>query len=124
MAELLSTTSIVPIAGALAKKLGLSLPGNDAVKEAGALLAFEAIKSATEVLFPTVAAGMRFNASGFTLAIFQKKLDDISDAVMQNCVASVTNDISDELYDEYGDRIEEEEGLVRDFLIDGRHTLI
>ena len=79
MAELLSTTSIVPIAGALAKKLGLSLPGNDAVKEAGALLAFEAIKSATEVLFPTVAAGMTFNATGFTLAMIQKKLDDISD---------------------------------------------
>ena len=89
MAELLSTTSIVPnaealaemsigpIADALAKKLGLSLP--DKAKEAGALLAFEAIKSATEVLFPTVAAGMTFNATGFTLAIIQKKLDDISD---------------------------------------------
>ena len=38
MAELLSTTSIVPIAGALAKKLGLSLPGNDAVKEAEAIV--------------------------------------------------------------------------------------
>ena len=89
MAELLSTASIVPnaealaemsigpIADTLAKKLGLSLP--DKAKEAGALLAFEAIKSATEVLFPTVAAGMTFNATGFTLAIIQKKLDDISD---------------------------------------------
>ena len=100
MAEHLSTTSIVPnaealaemsiipiadsaiqnsIAEALAQNLGISLPGNDAIKEAGALLAFEAIKSATEVLFPTIAAGMTFNATGFTLAIIQKKLDDISD---------------------------------------------
>ena len=100
MAEHLSTTSIVPnaealaemsiipiadsaiqnsIAEALAQNLGISLPGNDAIKEAGALLAFEAIKSAMEVVFPTVAAGMTFNATGFTLAIIQQKLDDISD---------------------------------------------
>ena len=79
MAEDLLENSIVLIADALAKKIGLSLPGTDKVKEAGALLAFEAIKSATEVLFPTVAAGMTFNASGFTLAMIQKKLDDISD---------------------------------------------
>ena len=79
MAEDLLENSIVPIADALAKKIGLSLPGTDKVKEAGALLAFEAIKSATEVLFPTVAAGMTFNANGFTLAMNQKKLDDISD---------------------------------------------
>ena len=54
MAEDLLENSIVPIANALAKKIGLSLPGTDKVKEAGALLAFEAIKSATKVLFPTV----------------------------------------------------------------------
>ena len=79
MAEDLLENSIVPIADALAKKIGLSLPGNDKFKQAGALLAFETIKSATEVLFPTVAAGMTFNASGFTLAMIQKKLDDITD---------------------------------------------
>ena len=79
MAEDLLENSIVPIADALAKKIGLSLPGNDKVKQAGALLAFETIKSATEVLFPTVAAGMTFNATGFTLAMIQKELDDISD---------------------------------------------
>ena len=37
--DAIAQNSIVPIAGALAKKLGLSLPGNDAVKEAGALSA-------------------------------------------------------------------------------------
>ena len=42
-------------------------------------MAFEIIKSATKVLFPTVAAGMTFNASGITLAMIQKELDDISD---------------------------------------------
>ena len=42
-------------------------------------MAFEAIKSAIKVLFPTVAAGMTFNVTGFTLAMIQKKLDDISD---------------------------------------------
>ena len=79
MAEDLLENSIVPIADALAKKIGLSLPGDDKFKQAGALLAFEAIKSATKVLFPTVAAGMTFNATGFTLAMIQKELDDISD---------------------------------------------
>ena len=57
MAEALLEYSIVSIADALAEKIGLSLPGYDKVKEAGALLAFEAMKSATEILFPTVAAG-------------------------------------------------------------------
>ena len=71
--------SIVDIGDALAQQIGLRLPGNDKVKEAGALLAFEAIKSATEVLFPTIAEGMKFNPfNAFTLAIIQKKLDDIS----------------------------------------------
>jgi hypothetical protein len=70
--------SIKPIAEALAQKLGISLPANYAIKEAGALLAFQAIKSATEVLFPTVAASMTFNATVFTLSIIQEKLDDIS----------------------------------------------
>ena len=45
MAEDLLENSIVPIADALAKKIGLSLPGTDKVKEAGALLAFEAINT-------------------------------------------------------------------------------
>ena len=45
--ETLAQNSIVPIAEALAQKLGFSLSENDTVKEAGALLAFEAIKSAT-----------------------------------------------------------------------------
>ena len=36
------------------------------------------MKKATEVLFPTVAAGMTFNATGFTLAMIQKKLEDVS----------------------------------------------
>ena len=75
MAEItgaIAQNSIVPFADALAQKIGFSLPGNDTVKEAGALLAFEAIKSATEVLFPTVAAGMTFDATGFTLAMIQK----------------------------------------------------
>ena len=76
--EPLDQNSIVPIAEALAQKLGFSLSENDTVKEAGALLAFEAIKSATEALFPTVAAGMIFNGTGFTLAKIQKKLDEIS----------------------------------------------
>ena len=69
--------SFVFIAGALAKKIGLSLPGNgnDKVKQAGAILAFESIKSATKVLFPTVAAGMTFNGTGFTLAMIQKKIN-------------------------------------------------
>ena len=70
--------SIVPIAEALAQKLGFTLSENDTVKEAGALLAFEAIKSATKVLFPTVAAGMKFSGTGFTLAQIQKKLDEMS----------------------------------------------
>ena len=66
--DAIAENSIVPFE----KKTGFSLPGNDTVKEAGALLAFEAIKSATEVLFPTVAAGMTFDATGFTLAMIQK----------------------------------------------------
>ena len=92
--DAIAQNAIVPIAGALAKKLGLSLPGNDAVKEAGALLAFEAIKSATEVLFPTLAAGMTFNATGFTLTIIQKKLDDISnklDTLLEEDYKSAVN---------------------------------
>ena len=55
------------------------MPGNDKVKKAGALLAFEGIKTATEFLFPTLAGAASFNATGFTLAIIQQKLDDISD---------------------------------------------
>ena len=70
--------SIVPIAKALAQQMGLSLPGNDKVNEIGALLAFEAIKSATGVLFPALAESMTFNPIAFTLVIIQKKLDDIS----------------------------------------------
>ena len=75
--------SIVPIAKALAQQMGLSLPGNDKVKEIGALLAFETIKSATEVLFPaslfpTIAKNIAFDPTTFTLAIIQRKLDDIS----------------------------------------------
>ena len=77
--DALTQMSIVPIAEALAQNLGISLSANDAIKQAGALLAFEAIKSAIEVLFPTIAAGMTFNATAFTLAMIQKKLDDISD---------------------------------------------
>ena len=75
MAEDLLENSIVPIADALAKKIGLSLPGNDKVKRVGALLEFETIKSATGVLFSTVAAGMTFNATGFTLAMIQKMIN-------------------------------------------------
>ena len=37
-------------------------------------MVFEAIKSASKVLFPTVAAGMTFNAAGFTLAMIQTKV--------------------------------------------------
>ena len=76
MAEKLLENSIAPIAAALAKNLGLSLP--DKVKDQGAFLAFETMKNAIEVLFPTVAAGMTFNATGFTLAMIQKKLEDIT----------------------------------------------
>ena len=72
------TAAIAPIAEALAQQMGLSLPGNDKVKEAGALLAFQAIKSATGVLFPALAESMTFNPIAFTLVIIQKKLDDIS----------------------------------------------
>ena len=71
--------SIVPIAKALAQQMGLSLPGNDKVNEIGALLAFEAIKSATGVLFPTIAKNIAFDPTTFTLAIIQRKLDDISE---------------------------------------------
>ena len=56
MAEItdaIGQNSIVSIADALAQKIGFSLLANDTVKETGALLAFEANKSATEVLFPT-----------------------------------------------------------------------
>ena len=72
------TAAIAPIAEALAQQMGLSLPGNDKVKEAGALLAFQAIKAATGVLFPALAESMTFNPIAFTLVIIQKKLDDIS----------------------------------------------
>ena len=78
MAEDLLENSINPLANALAKKISLSLPGNDTVKSAGAKLAFEAIKSAVGFICPTVADGMAFNAFGFTLAMIQKKLDDIA----------------------------------------------
>ena len=71
----LLANSIVPIADALTKKIGLSLPGNDKVKRVGALLEFETIKSATGVLVSTVAAGMTFNATGFTLAMIQKEIN-------------------------------------------------
>ena len=50
------------------------MPGNDKVKRVGALLEFETIKSATGVLVSTVAAGMTFNAAGFTLAMIQTKV--------------------------------------------------
>ena len=76
MAEKLLENSIAPIAEALATNLGLSLP--DKFKDQGAFLAFETMKNAIEVLFPTVAAGMTFNATGFTLAMIQKKLEDIT----------------------------------------------
>ena len=79
MAEDLLEKAIVPLAKSLAKKIGLRLPGNNLVKKAGALLAFQAIKSATKVLFPTIAAGMTFNPTGFTLNKIKKKLGDISD---------------------------------------------
>ena len=76
MAEQLLETSIASIAETLATNLGLSLP--DGFKEQGAFLAFETMKAAIEILFPTVAAGMTFNATGFTLAMIQKKLEDVS----------------------------------------------
>ena len=44
----------------------------------GAFLALETIKSATELLFPTAAGAMSFNATGFTLALIQRKLDEIN----------------------------------------------
>ena len=86
MAELVLTTSIVPNAestGPIADALAsLNLPDKAeeaGAKEAGALLAFEAILCATEVLFPTVAVGMTFIATPFTLAIIEIELDDICD---------------------------------------------
>ena len=72
------TEQVVCIAEGIAHKFGLSLPGDDKTKIAGAMLAFEAIKSASEVLFPTLVASMCFNSNGFTLALIQKKLNELS----------------------------------------------
>ena len=79
IANALAEGSIDPIAKKLAAKVGLKLPGNDNVKKAGALLAFEGIKTAAEFLFPTLAGAAAFNPNGLTLALIQKKLDDISE---------------------------------------------
>ena len=53
--------------------------GNEQVKVAANLLALEAIKSVTEVIFPVAASAMAFNGTGFTLALIQKKLDEINE---------------------------------------------
>ena len=53
--------------------------GNEQVKVAANLLALEAIKSVTEVIFPIAAGAMAFNGTGFTLALIQKKLDEINE---------------------------------------------
>ena len=42
------------ITDAIAQKICFSLPGKGTVKEAGAILAFEAIKSANEVFTPSI----------------------------------------------------------------------
>ena len=79
MAELLDT-SIVHVAEEIAQKIGLALPvGNEHIKVAGNLLAFEAIKSVTEIIYPAALSSMSFNANGITLAFIQKKLDEINE---------------------------------------------
>ena len=72
------TEQVLCIAEGIAQKFGLSLPGDDKTKVAGAMLAFEAIKSASELLFPTIASSMCFNSNGFTLALIQKKLNEMN----------------------------------------------
>ena len=79
MADLLDT-SIVHVAEEIAQKIGLVLPvGNENIKVAGNLLAFEAIKSVTEIIYPAALSSMSFNANGITLAFIQKKLDEINE---------------------------------------------
>ena len=39
---------------------------------------FQVVKSTTELLFPTLIKRMSFNADNFSLALFQKKLDEIN----------------------------------------------
>ena len=81
MAELLDT-SIVHVAEEIAQKIGLVLPvGNEHIKVAGNLLAFEAIKSVTEIIYPAALSSMSFNANGITLAFIQKKLDEINEKI-------------------------------------------
>ena len=81
MAELLDT-SIVHVAEEIAQKIGLVLPiGNENIKVAGNLLAFEAIKSVTEIIYPAALSSMSFNANGITLAFIQKKLDEINEKI-------------------------------------------
>ena len=51
----LSSTSVAFVAQEIAQKMGLDLlNGNEQIKVAANLLAFEAIISATEIIYPTL----------------------------------------------------------------------
>ena len=69
----------IEIAEEIAEKWGLSLPtGNEKIRVAANLLAFEAIKSVTEIIYPAALSSMSFSGTGITLAIIKKKLDEIN----------------------------------------------
>ena len=66
------------VAEDLCEQMGLTIPGPELFKIAGAIAATEAVKSGLELLIPSASTAMTFSTTGITLAFIQRKLREIS----------------------------------------------
>ena len=66
------------VAEDLCEQMGLTVPGPELFKIAGAIAATEAVKSGLELIIPSASTAMTFSTTGITLAFIQRKLREIS----------------------------------------------